>query len=454
MHRFDVIALARDGGAVFLRALFPLVNADAPIAWVDVAPTGEWLGHPSGPFELTAAKFDAMVTNFERKANPTPLDYEHSSLLQQEAPAAGWVHKLERRADRLWALVEFTAKAASQVKAGEYRFCSAVFVWNAKDPKTGEPIGPAIHSIALTNVPFIDGQQPIALSARGGSMDPEKQLEQIKKALGLEDKAAGDAIVKALQAIIQLAEAQSGKKPAGGDKPAGDAPPPAPAADKPAPKAEEKPATSAASTKTPAAAAAPGAAGADPARAAAGDELLGLLMDSLGTDPAATVAWVRERLDAIKGLGAAAGSPTGASSKPDDAIALSRTLKLADGEVARLTARVEELEAKGTDGAKKGVDERIGAALKDGRILDAEKDDFVWLSQTDPERFDRMLAARRPVVPTKEIAPPPAPGKQPTTRLDLSEAEAHALTTYKASGGTNETKFLERFRTRTKKAAS
>lgn len=449
MHLLQAVALAGVEG-VALRALFPLVKSDAKTTWIHVGPTGEWKGHDNGPFELTAAKFDTIVQNFESKVNPTPLDYEHASLLAQEAPAAGWVHKLQRRGEDLFAFVEFTEKAARQIAAGEYRYCSAVFVWNAKHPQTGERIGPSIHSIALTNVPFIDGQQPIALTATGTTrlrMDPEKQLEQIQKVLDIDDPARLQAALEALVALVQAKTGKAPKKEGEGDKGA-PAPPPAPAADKPK-AGEEKKTPASDKPATPAAAGAP----ADAARAAAGDELLSLLMEATGADVAGTVTWVRERLDAIKGLGAA-GSPTGASSKPEDAAALSRKLKIADGEVTRLSARIAELE-KGTGDTKKATAAaRIEEALKAGRILDAEKDDFTWLSQSDPERFERMLAARGGKVPVAEHSAPPAPGKTPGKRLDLSEAEEHALTLYKASGGTGEESFLARYRARKSKSTA
>jgi phage I-like protein len=76
------------------------------------------------------------------------------------------VQKLERREDGLWALVEFTERAATMIKAGEYRFCSGVFAFERRDRQTGDVIQCMLDSIALTNRPFIDGQEPISLSQR------------------------------------------------------------------------------------------------------------------------------------------------------------------------------------------------------------------------------------------------------------------------------------------------
>ena len=65
----------------------------------------------------------------------------------------------------LWAHVKFTPRAAELVRAGEYRFCSAVWMFDTIDRVTGEEVLAELHSVALTNTPFIDGLQPIVLGS-------------------------------------------------------------------------------------------------------------------------------------------------------------------------------------------------------------------------------------------------------------------------------------------------
>ena len=164
----DACAVTLSNGAgrmLALRARLPMIAADSAKAWIDVAMPGTWEGHPAGPFTLTRETFESVLAAFNAQANPIPLDYNHQSVSGGEAPAAGWVHKMELRGDgHLWAFVEFTDRAAERVRAGEYRYCSPVFLFDAPDRKTGEPVPCDIHSIALTNTPFLDGQQPIALT--------------------------------------------------------------------------------------------------------------------------------------------------------------------------------------------------------------------------------------------------------------------------------------------------
>ena len=165
----DAYALYSGADRLFaLRALVGLTGegAKARTGWIHVAPEGSWEGHPDGAFTLTTAGFESCIYDAERRATPQSVDYEHASLYPtgEPTPAAGYVQKLERRADGLWALVEFTERAAAMIRAGEYRFCSGVFAFERRDRQTGDVIPCMLDSIALTNRPFIDGQEPIALS--------------------------------------------------------------------------------------------------------------------------------------------------------------------------------------------------------------------------------------------------------------------------------------------------
>lgn len=147
------------------------ISGDDPesrTCWIDLAGPGEWKGHPSGPFTLDRAAFDSCIAAFEAQANPIVVDWDHASMQTNPdggAPAAGWVQELAMRGDRLCALVEWTPRAANAIRAGEFKFSSGVFDFQAVDRVTGESNTVCvIDSVALTNRPFIDGQKPIALT--------------------------------------------------------------------------------------------------------------------------------------------------------------------------------------------------------------------------------------------------------------------------------------------------
>lgn len=152
-----------DGRVIALRAVYPMVDTAAPVAWIHAAKCGEYKGHPAGEFEITPKVLAQCVKNFEAQSNPIPLDYEHQSVGFGEAPAAGWVQEVRASGSDLYARVEFTARAAERIRAGEYRYCSIVLMTETIDRESGDDIGASLHSIALTNTPFIDGLAPIEL---------------------------------------------------------------------------------------------------------------------------------------------------------------------------------------------------------------------------------------------------------------------------------------------------
>jgi phage I-like protein len=121
-----------------------------------VGVVGSWEGHPSGAFKLTAIDLQKMVENFDALARDIVVDYEHRTLYGEEAPAAGWVKKLEVQDEKLCATIEWTEKAKGYIVNGEYRYLSPVFSFYSVDAKSGAPIGVTLHSIALTNSPFLD----------------------------------------------------------------------------------------------------------------------------------------------------------------------------------------------------------------------------------------------------------------------------------------------------------
>ncbi len=151
--------------------------------WIHIATAGNYAGYQGGtrPFEFTRDTFETVVANFRR--NPqygrgpvVPFDYEHASekglqlpgVAEHGVPATGWIYDLDIRtssgATELWALTEWTPRAAEQIRAGEYRWTSVAIHPNFIDPVSGTSQGPTLTSVALTNKPFLQGLEPIAAS--------------------------------------------------------------------------------------------------------------------------------------------------------------------------------------------------------------------------------------------------------------------------------------------------
>lgn len=163
-----------------------LVADDSKRSWVHLVYEGTWEGHRAGSFTFDADVFSTILANFDAQANELVFDYEHATEMMpsgEPVPAAGWVHALAVEGDSLFAYVEWTPRATELIASGEYRFCSVVVDFAATDRKSGDEIGARLCSVALTNIPFIDGQEPIRLSARprpaGVSMSTKSTTKKI-----------------------------------------------------------------------------------------------------------------------------------------------------------------------------------------------------------------------------------------------------------------------------------
>lgn len=146
------------------------------------------------------------------------IDYEHQTLADVQAPAGGWIKDIYKGEDAITAKVEWTSRAAEYLKNKEYRYLSPVVLVRKKDKKAT-----AIHSVALTNTPAIDGMFALVNSidiehlAEGGSTTMD--LKELAKALGIPETATEDEIKKAVEDAAKAAEmlkAMEGKKPEGG----------------------------------------------------------------------------------------------------------------------------------------------------------------------------------------------------------------------------------------------
>ncbi len=138
---------------------------------IQVLRTGTFYHPVYGKFTIRANDLTNMVNNFKNKRPKAPtemvVDYEHMSAAEnppQPAPAAGWVKVLEQVGDALYALVEWTATAAQHILKKEYRFISPEFTLNYRDKETNTAVGPTMLAMALTNRPYVEGMEPVALT--------------------------------------------------------------------------------------------------------------------------------------------------------------------------------------------------------------------------------------------------------------------------------------------------
>ncbi len=191
-----------------------VLAAPVAVSVIQVAKIGAFNGHNAGPFEFTPSVFDTIIANFNATQNAAiPIDYEHASesmntsVMQDGAPAIGWLKSLENRgAEGLWGTVEWMdARAVEYIRAGRYKFFSPAVMFGATDPITGADIGAMLVSGGLTNRPFLDGMAQVTASARDAEVDAKltelrAQVAALKITPAQESKI--EALHKKLDAMI------------------------------------------------------------------------------------------------------------------------------------------------------------------------------------------------------------------------------------------------------------
>lgn len=143
--------------------------------WYQLLPVGPFKARdgrpfdvPGGHWQLDKAIATTLLNRVREQGQDILIDYDHQTLKTdqngQPAPAAGWYNADEiewREGQGLFIKPRWTERAAALVAAGEYRFLSAVFPYDAQ----GRPL--ELRMTAITNDPGVVGMQALAaLSAQ------------------------------------------------------------------------------------------------------------------------------------------------------------------------------------------------------------------------------------------------------------------------------------------------
>lgn len=161
-------------------------------------------------FLVDDASCESIIQQFKGRKLDLVIDYEHQTLKDIQAPAAGWIKDIRKGTDALIATVEWTKKAAEYLQNKEYRYLSPVVLVRA-----GKAI--AIHSVALTNTPAIDGMYAIVNSAGfpAENIDQKKEggtemnlAQKLAEMLGLPAEATEEDVAKAVEALLKQEEAK------------------------------------------------------------------------------------------------------------------------------------------------------------------------------------------------------------------------------------------------------
>ncbi|MCP4109601.1 MAG: hypothetical protein GY749_29450, partial [Desulfobacteraceae bacterium] len=106
-----------------LLGIFKDIGTSAP-AEFRVFPEGEIFNeNDSLPVYMNKESAEIVISHFESLGHDMVVDYEHQTLEGVQAPAAGWVTKIEYRdGDGLYVHTEWTEKAVQYIEKREYRY--------------------------------------------------------------------------------------------------------------------------------------------------------------------------------------------------------------------------------------------------------------------------------------------------------------------------------------------
>lgn len=165
------------------------------------------LGHVTttkGDFFVDDESVRLIISMFKNRKLDLVIDYEHQTLEDIQAPASGWIKELYKGEDAIIAKVEWTDKAREYLRNKEYRYLSPVVLTRVTDKKAI-----ALHSVALTNTPAVDGMFAIINSDDLENIDIDEiegemkmELMKLIKLLGLEESATEEDVEKKLAEVV------------------------------------------------------------------------------------------------------------------------------------------------------------------------------------------------------------------------------------------------------------
>jgi phage I-like protein len=180
------------------------LEGPAPPDWIQLLPAGPAITGSDG----RAWKFpdpQPLISAFQSRNKPLVVDFEHSSEHRAphglEAPAAGWIDRLEARDGSVWGHVDWTPKAAAHISAKEYRFLSPVFTYRKADSAIAQLVSAGLTNQPNLNLTALNQEQPMDMTA-------------ICKALGIDSGSDLPAILAAIKALTDDESAEPDAKAA------------------------------------------------------------------------------------------------------------------------------------------------------------------------------------------------------------------------------------------------
>ena len=161
------------------------LSSESP-PWIELLPQTVKIKGEEDEHTLDKQSCTAIINDFDSYSNDMVIDYEHQTLSGNQAPAAGWITKLERKENKaIWGKVSWTEAAKAYIAKREYRYISPVYY---AEKATRKIVG--LYNVALTNQPRMKNVRAIVAKHQFETPEhlPGKEtymFDDLKKELGL-----------------------------------------------------------------------------------------------------------------------------------------------------------------------------------------------------------------------------------------------------------------------------
>lgn len=175
---------------------------DALPKWFCLFPEGTNEVEGFGKYLVDRAAWEVVKARLDRRGVDIVFDYEHQTLADVKAPAAGWCRDW-RYTDGVGieARIDWTDEAAGYLAKGEYRYFSPVFHVREDDRRLV-----SIHSVALTNAPRTNQIKPLLAKLGAEHQAKENNMDLLKMliaALGLKQESSEEEVLAAVAKLKQ-----------------------------------------------------------------------------------------------------------------------------------------------------------------------------------------------------------------------------------------------------------
>lgn len=174
------------------------IDINGALDQIKILPVG-LVKSQKGDFIVDKESFDCMHSHFKSRGLEIVVDYEHQTLDNVQAPAAGWIKDFEFEEGAIVAKVEWTSKAKEYLSNKEYKYLSPVVLKRKSDNKAV-----ILHSVALTNTPAIDNMEQIINKINDFDEEGDDEmdlLKEIAKLMGLSEDATEEQILEELKKL-------------------------------------------------------------------------------------------------------------------------------------------------------------------------------------------------------------------------------------------------------------